>query len=63
MFTVQAASNSTDSAKEASVDVPAEEPAPPQPKKEQLKPVRQDRPAGPAAKAITPRFNFATGIF
>ncbi|XP_050372859.1 protein TIFY 4B-like isoform X2 [Argentina anserina] len=50
------ASNSTDSAKEASAEAPgtksAEEPAP-GPEKEPLKPVRQDRPAEPAAVKVT----------
>ncbi|KAL6194923.1 hypothetical protein ACLB2K_035998 [Fragaria x ananassa] len=59
----RAASNSTDSAKEASADVQgsksAEEPVPQQ-KKESQKPVRQDRPAEPAVKVVTPSKNQCT---
>nr|XP_011462455.1 PREDICTED: protein TIFY 4B-like isoform X2 [Fragaria vesca subsp. vesca] len=59
----RAASNSTDSAKEASADVQgsksAEEPVPQQ-KKEPQKPVRQDRPAEPAVKVVTPSKNQCT---
>ncbi|XP_061991287.1 protein TIFY 4B isoform X3 [Rosa rugosa] len=61
----RAASNSTDSTKEASADVQgcksAEEPVVVlQQKKEPQKPVRQDRPAEPAVKAITPSKNQCT---
>ncbi|XP_024197930.1 protein TIFY 4B isoform X2 [Rosa chinensis] len=60
----RAASNSTDSTKEASADVQgcksAEEPVVLQQKKEPQKPVRQDRPAEPAVKAITPSKNQCT---
>ncbi|KAM5552818.1 hypothetical protein ABKV19_025169 [Rosa sericea] len=60
----RAASNSTDSTKEASADVQgcksAEEPVVLQQKKEPQKPVRQDRPAEPAVKPITPSKNQCT---
>ncbi|KAM5552819.1 hypothetical protein ABKV19_025169 [Rosa sericea] len=60
----KAASNSTDSTKEASADVQgcksAEEPVVLQQKKEPQKPVRQDRPAEPAVKPITPSKNQCT---
>ena len=56
-FSVQAASNSPGSAKEASADVQvsvsADEPVPYQ------KPVQEDRPADADTKAISPRFNFS----